>query len=503
MGTERTGDAPAAATRKLPNQHAPTAVPPDAGWQRALTDVGWHPPTGEANAGGDGQARVILTGAPGPGVAGVRDGSTPETAIPVTAAEVLQGLTAGEIAGDVLRPDAIALGFRGSIGVQDIPGWNSIPGLRELGRDAQVGYLGAILAPYRVLENGRFSPSVSLSDSTLFLSISIPGRTPLIITTRPGAGNFEVGAPVGNWISPNRNWILFSNARLGATLSGPDAVGSINGGILRRIPNMSDIRGGIRAVRTFVTGLTRAIEAGEIATAITAAPGSAATSLATGALSIAATETLRGAVFRSLARADIYGGVAWRASASAGIHDGHLTLVAQKGPHAGRWIDVNVSDLPADLFRGLIPNFVPANELPFIDRHMSPEVAHQFATFFGTPDRAWSFLRQTAEYINRVHPNPINPATVDNLLAWFNDFPPDRLQGFFTMQVGTVRPETGDRYGTALTVAGQRFRTIVVAQSIADMVRAAAAFGRPMPNSPWTQAQAAGPLMDFGLPVPH
>jgi hypothetical protein len=157
---------------------------------------------------------------------------------------------------DSIHPEAAAMALKGTIGVQNIPGWNKIPGLKELGKNAQIGYLLAVLTPFDYASGGKLHLSLKPLDSTIFISISA-GKKQLILTGKLKDFTFEAGTPIKNVPLGGGKAILFSNWRLGGTPSGPAGAGSVNGGVLIRVASAGPV---VAAAKKVVTLGTRALE---------------------------------------------------------------------------------------------------------------------------------------------------------------------------------------------------------------------------------------------------
>jgi hypothetical protein len=412
------------------------------------------------------------------------DGSSPDKAIPVTASQAMSALTADDFLAGV-RADAFVVAARGSIGVQDIPGWNKIPGLKGLAKDKQISYLAATLTPYEIWKDGSVHLSAKPLDSTLFLSITLPDRDPVVLTTKLKDLNFEKGVPIRNQVLNGGQVILFSNRRAGVTgvsLTGPDAVGSINGGALLRVANVGRVT---ETVRNIVKWGMRGVEASEAGAAIAGAPETGGGTLLAGAAGIAATEALRSTIFNSLARADLYLGFAWRASASAGLPElmrGHVTVMAQKGELRGKWIDVDLTNIPGAFFESKIPDFEAPNRKVLLDLGMTPKAVDILSPYLAKHD-VRPFLDQTAAYLNASNPDAHVPVSTTDVINWFNaraQEDPEWLKRFAAHDIGTVQPDEDGIYRTTFPI--RPYSASRVAETIAQMARDAADLGHPMPK---------------------
>jgi len=385
------------------------------------------------------------------------DGSSPRKPIAITSAQILESVSVNGIL-DGVGADAFVIAVRGKIGVQNIPGWNKIPGLKELGKDAEVGYLVATLTPFDVT-----SRSVRPLQTTLFLSVTVPGQKPLIITTKLSDLNVEMGRPIKNEVLFGGKIILFSNWRLGVTgKGGPDGVASANGGILFRV---NGLKRTVSQVQRLVKRVARAAEAAEAAAAAATAPETAATSLAAGAATMAATELARGTVSNSLDLADWYLGLAWRGSINAGIHEGSVTLKAQKGALAGKWVIFKLADIPGAIFDSKTPDFeAPNREYLNTDpllKNLKPEIKDALARGL-VKHEAKPLLEQLISYLN---------IDSDELVDWLNRCDTDWVERFATYRMDQLEPGPDGRY--PLTRSPTNFMTPhIEINSIPDLVSA-------------------------------
>lgn len=283
----------------------------------------------------------------------VTDGTSPSKAIPVSGSQLLEAVSRSDIL-KVIGADAIVLAASGQVGLQNIPGWDKIPGLKDLAKDTNVKFLIATLTPFNLVKDGEFAPSAQPLKSTMFISLTLPGKTPFVMTTKLADMNFEVGRPIKNQALLGGQIILFSNFRAGITEGELNTL-SVNGGVLLRAPNVKKI---VTQIKTVVTRVARTAEAAEMAAGLAAAPETGGSSIAAAAATTAATETARYAILRSLTDASFYVGFAWRASANLESHDGGVsaTIEAQKGPLKGKWIEFNLADVPASLFEDIVPD---------------------------------------------------------------------------------------------------------------------------------------------------
>src|SRR5262247_4132415 len=360
------------------------------------------------------------------------DGSSPSKPIAITSAQILESVSVNGIL-DGVGADAFVIAVRGKIGVQNIPGWNKIPGLKELGKDAEVGYLVATLTPFDVT-----SRSVRPLQTTLFLSVTVPGQKPLIITTKLSDLNVEMGRPIKNEVLFGGKIILFSNWRLGVTgKGGPDGVASANGGILFRV-------NGLKRTVSQVQRLVKRVA---------------------GAATMAATELARGTVSNSLDLADWYLGLAWRGSINAGIHEGSVTLKAQKGALAGKWVIFRLADIPGAIFDSKTPDFeAPNREYLNTDpllKNLKPEIKEALARGL-VKHEARPLLEQLMSYLN---------IDSDELVDWLNRCDTDWVERFATYRMDQLEPGPDGRY--SLTRSPTNFITPhMEIQSIPDLVSA-------------------------------
>jgi hypothetical protein len=414
---------------------------------------------------------VTLAGVPGLGAAERAeraDGSSPNKAIPLNGPEAVRVLTRDEIISG-LKPEAFVAAISGTIGPQELPGWEALFAGR--GSDAQIKYLAAVLIPVDV-PNDVSSVSLRPLDSTLFLSVTLPGQQPLILTTKLKDLNFEAGRPIYNKRIANGSGLFFSNERIGATLTGVDAVGSVNWGILKRVGNVGSVT---EKARKVVTQVTRGLQGRQLALGLAAAPETEGGSLVAGAAGAAATEVLRQAIFRSMGKADIYLGGAWRSSASTGINfDGQATLQVQRGELRNKWIVFNLADIPGALFE--VPDFEQPNRQRLLDMRMSQEAVDILAPALTKHD-VKPLLDQTADYLH---------VSTGEVVEWFdrlakND--PAWLSWFVNHGLRRIEPVSGDNYSKDLT--SRDYIRGAMLQTIADMDRYTALHRHPLPGSHW------------------
>jgi hypothetical protein len=408
------------------------------------------------------------------------DGSSRDKPIAITSAQILESVTVDSIL-DTVGATAFVIAAKGKIGVQNIPGWTKIPGLKKLGKDAQVDYLAATLTPFDLT-----SRPVSPLQSTLFLSVTVPGQKPLILTTKLSDMNIEAGRPIKNEPFLGGKIIAFSNWRVGVTgRDGPDGVGSANGGILFRANGLKTT---VKQVQGLVKKVTRTAQAAQAATAAAAAPETAATSLAAGAASMAATELVRGTVSNSLGAADWYLGLALRGSANAtDIYQASLTVKAQKGPLAGKWVAFKLADIPGEIFESKAPDFEAPNReylntAPAL-KNLRPEIRNALAKEL-VRNEAKPLLEQLTSYLH---------VGTNELVDWLNkcdasavSFAADKMDQLERGPDGRYLL-TRSEFSAIRAKSGlpQEIRTIADLENISDMVKF---YGRgtmpPMPKKP-------------------
>ena len=390
---------------------------------------------------------------------GPADGSSPASAISIVPSEVLNSVGVDDIL-NAARPDAYVLAVKGSIGVQDIPGWDKIPGLKNLGKDANVGYLAATLSP--------FSGNVSdVAKTTMFLSLTIPGHKPIVLTVKLSDMNFEAGTPIKNQPLKDGKVLLFSNMRAGVSghdtgKVGDDEAGvSINGGILLR---MDGVKKAVKSIKDLVKTVLRSAEGAEAVAAVADAGPSGGTSLVAGAGSIIATELGRGAIFKSLDKADWYAGLAWRGSTSIGLpNDGKVTVQAQKGALKGQWITFNLKDLDGDIFDSKAPDFAAPDRDWMISQGATEQTADIISKAW---DKDWSvqpLIEQMAENRNT------GPSGV---MDWLNEMKPEQLHRYVSWS-WNLMPEP-DKKGLYSTTPSDR---LIVPLSIPDLLNVASLNG--------------------------
>jgi hypothetical protein len=302
---------------------APAPPPPGATFVASVLQAG--SPATPQTPGMDSQAatqRRAVEVSPQATVPKGIPGSTPASAIPVPL----------KVAIDAVLPDAVVFAARG--GLEKFPGADKIPGLKQLiEKYGKIGYLAAVLVPVTAAgKDGLPHLSITPQNSTFFLSLSLPGRTfPLILTTKPKAGNFEVGTRLRNWTWPagkDPKFIFFSNERYGGDLNPGEGTASTNGGVLYETPFVTDILKG--AVRTVMHGF----EADEFAIGLAGTLETEGGSDVVALEAVVAEEAVRKLLIDALLdNAKPYAGFAWRGSFNFAIHDGNLTLQAQKGPY--------------------------------------------------------------------------------------------------------------------------------------------------------------------------
>jgi hypothetical protein len=431
----------------------------------------YTPPAPEPGAG-PANTDPHAPGAPSPGTTiptGQADGSSPASAIPIAPGQALDAITPQQVY-EAIEPDAFVIAVRGKIGVQDIPGWKKVPGLKELGENAEVGYLLATLTP---MEPEGLNPNFSPKDTTVFLSLNIPKQQPVVFSVKASDLTAEAGVPIKNVVDKPAGIILFSNGRAGVSAGDPGPVASVNGGILFELPNLKETAG---QVKDLVKKVTRAAQGAQLAAGVVSAPGTAGGSLAASAGGIIGTEMLRGTLDNSLDNAKWYAGFAWRAEGRMPIEeDGSVTLLAKKGPLEGKWISFNVKDVADSFFGGNIPDFKNPNKQWLVNAGVKPEIADAISGQFQVNDIK-PLMDQTAEYLD---------ITTEELLQWYNQQGEHWVSGFAYNRLRYMEPDENGRYPEMLLdPSGKELPATwrVNTSSIKDLVEAATRDGRPMPR---------------------
>jgi hypothetical protein len=405
---------------------------------------------------------------------GQADGSSPASAIPVTAPEAWKALGWDGVV-DAVRPDAFVIAARGTIGVQDIPGWDKIPGLKNLGKDQKVGFLLATLTP---MSPEGLNPNFKVKDTTVFLSLTVPGApAPYVFTAKASDLTVEGGLAKNN-PQPFKSVaggdiILFSNARIGASGGDPGAVASLNGGVIFKLGTAKQIEG---SVRDLIKTLSRTAEAAEVAGGVVGAPETEGGSLFGTAGSVFGTEMLKGTINNALDGVDWYAGFAWRADARMPIkEDGTVTLqVTKRGVFQDKWIAFNVKDIADDMLGLNVPDFKNPNRQWLINAGVKPEIADVIAPNFPWHDIGPLF-DQTAAF---------QGVSRETLVDWFNQQSPDwvwqlasqRLQYMSPDENGTYPERIVDGHGGKVPVTSRGHST-----GIEELVDSAALSGHPMP----------------------
>lgn len=295
------------------------------------------------------------------------DGSSPDRPIRVNGRTLSESTTVDNFF-HALGVDAFVLGASGKVGVDNIPGYTKIPGLRNIARDANITYLGAILTPFATFEGDHVSLNeIKLTarplDSTLFLLLKGPEATdnPFIITSKPADLNVEIGRPLfKSRLLFDGAVIIFGNGRVGPSFNAGDDVAqgnaSLNGGFLVRFNGARDL---MKGMDTVLRSAARAAQVTELGAGALAAPQTGGASLAGGAAAAGATELGRQTLSNALLSANWYVGAAWRAQAGLGIaENGDVTFQAQRGKLQNKWVIFNVADMPESML-GDIMNKIP------------------------------------------------------------------------------------------------------------------------------------------------
>lgn len=265
------------------------------------------------------------------------DGSTPAKAIEVPASTVLGAVTMDHLI-DFFKADSFVLAAKGSA--------------------AGVGLLGATLTPF---DNTRPS-GVRPDDTTIFLSVTLPNSTPIVITTKiSDLSNAEVGIPIKNINKWGGEVILFSNAR-GKT---NDSHGvSANAGILLRVHKSAPAANHAKAAFDIPLPKDPVSEFGNRVTqgfSDLFKTGDDFSSMRLGEPD---------PILNALNSADYYLGIAWRVEGHLGPGadgylqrgdvridmDGNIITKPKDGEYAGKWVKFSMTEIPDALFEKMIPD---------------------------------------------------------------------------------------------------------------------------------------------------
>ena len=394
---------------------------------------------------------------------GLADGSSPAKAIPVTGAQVFESVSMDQLL-DGAGADALVVAVKGTVGVQEIPGWDKIPGLKNLGKDATIGYLFAALTPFSV-GAGKDGVSVTADPlaTTMFMSLTIPGvKNPVVFTVKLSEMNFEGGQAIKNIafkdvkLAGNRDAIVFSNWRVGGSGNNPDneAVASVNGGFLVKSDGLKHT---VKSIKDLVKTVMRTAQAAEAVTAAAAAPETGGGSLVAGAASIAGTELGRGAIFKSLDKADLYVGLAWRGSTGLGFDNGKVTVLATKGGLNGKWITVNLADIPGSFFDSKTPDYSAPDKEWLIAQGTNPETAGIIAERYRDGESVRPVIEQMAEHLQ---------VSVPELMGWFNKLSTSDAAKFTDLDLNRVYPDDNGVYSVHPSDPGHEWPP----NSLADLV---------------------------------
>jgi hypothetical protein len=470
-------------TGGVPQQWQPSVPPPPPG-----TGPGFSPQTGgtpESYAPMPGGRAPGQTG--GPAVVpptGAADGSSPANAIRLDGWQTVDQVVQGA------KPQSIVLAVRGQLSVQDLPGWRETPGLQHLGADQSITYLGALLVPVDFSVDGKGPPfAVRFQDSTLFLSLHIPGVTtptnPVVMTLELSdfqTEDMEAGL-AANTPFPNRKWlggrdlVVFTNARTDVS---PDIPGvadhstvSGNFGVLISSEGMKKTT---KFVKKGVKGATRTAQFAQAVSAAVSAAPTGGRSVPQAAASIVASEVLRGAIDNSLDGATFYWGLAWRGEVNFQAETGQITINAQKGAFAGKWVTFNLGDIPSAAMDALAPDSINLNEEWLVSTGMNRDQAKAMAGGFGLDPKP--LLDQTAAYLG---------ITTDELISWFNQQDKDWVASFAHNRMRFMSHDENEVYPVQLkdgdgNVIQSRTQERWKPETIEDLVWCAQQDGHPMPR---------------------
>jgi hypothetical protein len=389
---------------------------------------GYGPPPGTGPA--------VLPGQTGPGPAaavptGLADGSSPGNAIKVQGPALADMIDTGAVV-DFFAPDALVFAAAGEIGVQDIPGWTAIPGLKNMGEGATIKYMAAVLIP--VDGRGSLNESIRPQDSTLFVSLTIPGvKNPVIFTVRLSDMLVEGGTKIVNKSFRDGGIIAFSNMRVGIPESADQSGASVNGGILFR---SAELKGTVKQLKTLVKMATRTAQGAQAVGAAVAAPETGGASIPAAATTMVATELLRGTIDKSLDNASYYWGFAWRGETTFNAENGQVTVMAKKGSSLeGKWITFDVGEIPGALFDQFAPDFSAPDKQWLISQGATPETAETMARAWnGDDDSMRPLVVDMAAYLGVSTPE---------LMQWFNAMNKRDLEHYVTYDMSRVPQHDG------------------------------------------------------------
>jgi hypothetical protein len=156
----------------------------------------------------------------------------------------------------------------------------------------------------------------AVKKGTAFISITLPGaKTPIVGTFNPSTQSLEWGKGIAPKFFFGGNALFFANARSGGRGgSDPAVTGSVNAGVLFKIPGSEAISG---ALSKLITGASRLGEGAQLAASLgSALPG------------VVAEEALRKVLSDTVASGKFWVGPAYRASME---NNGRVTLKGLNG----------------------------------------------------------------------------------------------------------------------------------------------------------------------------